>query len=204
MGSGIAEVASKAGINVVVREITDDLLKKGLGRIEKSLAKAVEKGKLDEPGKAAILGRIKGTTKLEDLADCDLISEAIIENIDEKLDLYMQLDRVVKKEAIFASNTSSLSITEMGAVTSRPGQFCGLHFFNPVPVMKLVEVVRTVATSDATYQTAMAFGEKVGKVVVSCKDRPGFVVNVLWCRICSMLSAPIRMASPPKKISIPV
>ena len=179
MGSGIAEVASKAGINVTVREITDDLLKKGLGRIEKSLAKAVEKGKLDEPGKTAILGQIKGTTKLEDLADCDLICEAIIENIDEKLDLYMQLDRIVKKEAIFASNTSSLSITEMGAVTSRPTQFCGLHFFNPVPVMKLVEVVRTVATSDATYQAAMAFGEKVGKVVVSCKDRPGFVVNVL-------------------------
>ena len=179
MGSGIAEVAAKAGVEVIVREITDDILKKGLGRIEKSLAKAVEKGKLDEASKAAILGRIKGTTKLEDLADCDLISEAIIENIDEKLDLYMQLDRVVKKEAIFASNTSSLSITEMGAVTNRPGQFCGLHFFNPVPVMKLVEVVRTVATSDATYRTAMAFGEKVGKVVVSCKDRPGFVVNVL-------------------------
>lgn len=179
MGSGIAEVTAKAGIQVVVREVTDDLLKKGLGRIEKSLSKAVEKGKLDEPGKQKVLDNIAGTIKLEDLRDCDLICEAIIENIEEKRKLYKELDACVKKEAIFASNTSSLSITEMGAVTSRSSQFCGLHFFNPVPVMKLVEVVKTLATSDSTYETAKAFAEKLGKVVVSCKDSPGFVVNRL-------------------------
>jgi 3-hydroxybutyryl-CoA dehydrogenase len=179
MGSGIAEVAAKAGVQVVVREVNDDFLKKGLGRIEKSLSKAVEKGKLDEPGKKKVLDNIAGTTKLEDLRDCDLICEAIIENIEEKRKLYKELDGYVKREAIFASNTSSLSITEMGAVTSRPSQFCGLHFFNPVPVMKLVEVVKTLATSESTYETAKAFAEKLGKVVVSCKDSPGFVVNRL-------------------------
>lgn len=179
MGSGIAEVTAKAGIPVVVREVTEDLLKKGLGRIEKSLSKAVEKGKLDEPGKKKVLDNITGTTKLDDLRDCDLICEAIIENIEEKRKLYKELDGCVKKEAIFASNTSSLSITEMGAVTSRPSQFCGLHFFNPVPVMKLVEVVKTLATSESAYETAKTFAEKLGKVVVSCKDSPGFVVNRL-------------------------
>lgn len=179
MGSGIAEVGSKAGMTVVVREINDDLLKKGLGRIDKSLSRAVQKGKLDEAGKKAVLDKITGTTKLEDIRDCDLICEAIIENIDEKIKLYGDLDAIVKKDAIFASNTSSLSITEMGATTGRPDKFCGLHFFNPVPVMKLVEVVRTVATSEETFETAKAFGEKLGKVVVSCKDTPGFVVNRL-------------------------
>ena len=179
MGSGIAEVASKAGMKVVIREVSDDFLKKGLGRIDKSLSRAVEKGKLDEAGKKAVLDNITGTTDIADLKDCDLICEAIIENIEDKLVLYKDLDKTVKKEAIFASNTSSLSITEMGAVTARADQFCGLHFFNPVPVMKLVEVVRTVATSDSTFAAAKAFGEKLGKVVVSCKDTPGFVVNRL-------------------------
>jgi 3-hydroxybutyryl-CoA dehydrogenase len=179
MGSGIAEVTSKAGMAVVVSEVNSDLLKKGMGRIEKSLSRAVEKGKLDEAGKKAVLGNISGTTKLEALKDCDIICEAIIENIDEKLKLFGELDKIVKREAIFASNTSSLSITEMGAATDRAEQFCGLHFFNPVPVMKLVEVVKTVATSQATLETAKAFGAKLGKVVVSCKDSPGFVVNRL-------------------------
>jgi len=179
MGSGIAEVASKAGMDVVVREVSDDFLKKGMGRIEKSLGRAVEKGKLDEAGKKDIQGRIKGTTDIKDLADCDIVCEAVIENLEEKIKLYKELDNIVKKEALFASNTSSLSITEMGAATNRADQFCGLHFFNPVPVMKLVEVVKTVATSDATYNTAKAFGEKLGKVVVSCGDSPGFVVNRL-------------------------
>ncbi|HBC47938.1 MAG TPA: 3-hydroxybutyryl-CoA dehydrogenase [candidate division Zixibacteria bacterium] len=179
MGAGIAEVAAKAGVEVIAREVNDELLKKGLGRIEKSLSKAVEKGKLDEVGKKAILGNIHGTTRLEDLADCDLICEAIIENIDEKQKVWRSLDGIVKKDAIFASNTSSLSITEMAAVTGRTEQFLGLHFFNPVPVMKLVEVVKTMATSDVTYQAARGFAEKLGKVVVTCKDRPGFVVNVL-------------------------
>jgi 3-hydroxybutyryl-CoA dehydrogenase len=179
MGSGIAEVASKAGIRVVVREINDDLLKKGLGRIDKSLSRAVEKGKLDRAGKEAVLGGITGTVKLEDFKDCDLVCEAIIEDIDEKIKLYRDLDAIVKTDAVFASNTSSLSITEMGAATGRPDKFCGLHFFNPVPVMKLVELIRTVATSEETFKTAKAFGEKLGKVIVSCKDTPGFVVNRL-------------------------
>ncbi len=179
MGSGIAEVASKAGFGVIACEVNDDLLKKGLGRVENSLSKAVEKGKLEASAKADILSRVNGTTKLDDLRDCDLVCEAIVENIDEKVKLYRELDRIVKKEAIFASNTSSISITEMGAATSRPAQFLGLHFFNPVPVMKLVEVIRTVATSDDTYGTAREFAEKVGKTVVTCKDRPGFIVNVL-------------------------
>ena len=179
MGSGIAEVSSKAGVDVVAMEVNDDFLKKGMGRIDKSLSRAVSKGKLDEAGKKAILDKIKPTTDPKDLADCDLIVEAIIENFDDKAKLYKTLDGILKKDAIFASNTSSLSITEMGAVTQRADQFCGLHFFNPVPVMKLVEVVRTIATSDATFDSAKAFGEKVGKVVVSCKDTPGFVVNRL-------------------------
>jgi 3-hydroxybutyryl-CoA dehydrogenase len=179
MGAGIVEVAAKAGVEVIAREVNEDLLKKGLSRIEKSLSKAVEKGKLEEAGKSAILAKIRGTTRLEDLADCDLVCEAIIENMDEKKKVWQALDGVVKKDAIFASNTSSLSITEMAAVTSRSTQFLGLHFFNPVPVMKLVEIVKTMATSDATYQSSKVFAEKLGKVVVTCKDRPGFVVNVL-------------------------
>jgi 3-hydroxybutyryl-CoA dehydrogenase len=179
MGAGIAEVAAKAGLAVVAREVNDELLKKGMGRIEGSLSRAVEKGKLEASAKQEILGRISGTTRLDDFKDCDIICEAIIENIDEKLKLYRELDKVARKDAIFASNTSSLSITEMGAGTTRPDKFCGLHFFNPVPVMKLVEVVRTVATSEATYEAAKAFAEKLGKTVVSCKDRPGFIVNAL-------------------------
>jgi len=179
MGSGIAEICSKAGLDVVAMEVNDDFLKKGMGRIDKSLSRAVDKGKLDEAGKKAVLDKIKATTQVKDMADCDLIIEAVIENLGEKIKLYKQLDGIVKKEAIFGSNTSSLSITEMGAATGRADKFCGLHFFNPVPVMKLVEVVKTVATSDATFETAKAFGQKVGKVVVSCKDSPGFVVNRL-------------------------
>jgi 3-hydroxybutyryl-CoA dehydrogenase len=179
MGSGIAEINSKAGLEVTICEVNDDFLKKGMGRIEKSLSRAVSKGKLDEAGKKAVLDNIKGTTSLNDLADCDIIIEAVIENLDEKIKLYKQLDSIVKKEAIFASNTSSLSITEIGASTNRPDMFCGLHFFNPVPVMKLVEVIRTVATSDSTLKTAKAFAGKLGKVVVSCSDSPGFVVNRL-------------------------
>ena len=179
MGSGIAEIASKAGLDVIIREVNDDFLKKGMGRIDKSLSRAVSKGKLDEAGKKAVLDKIKGTTSINDLADCDIIIEAIIENLGEKISLYKELDSIAKKDAIFASNTSSLSITEMGASTNRADKFCGLHFFNPVPVMKLVEVVKTVATSDAAFEAAKAFGEKLGKVVVSCSDSPGFVVNRL-------------------------
>ena len=179
MGSGVAEAVAKAGLEVIVLEVNDDLLAEGLKKINKSLSRAIEKGKLDEAGKKASLARIKVTTELNDLADCDVIIEAIIEKLDAKIELFRRLDMVVKKDAIFASNTSSLSITEMGASTNRPGKFCGLHFFNPVPVMKLIEVVRTLDTSEDTFLTLKSFGEKLGKVVVSCKDSPGFVVNRL-------------------------
>lgn len=179
MGTGIAEVSAKAGMDVVAFEVSPEILQKGMGRINKSLSRAVEKGKLEEAGKKAVLDKIQGASSLDELKDCDIICEAIVENFDAKVKLYQELDRIVKKGAIFGSNTSSLSITEMGTATSRADKFCGLHFFNPVAVMKLVEVIKTVATSDATFETARAFGEKVGKVVVSCKDTPGFVVNRL-------------------------
>jgi len=179
MGSGIAEVAARAGFSVTGREISNELVQKGLARINQSLSKAVEKGKLEETTKKEILGRIEGTTRITDLADCDLVIEAIVENIDEKTKLFKELDTYIQDDAIFASNTSSLSITEIGAVTKRGGKFCGLHFFNPVPVMKLVELVRTIDTSDDTLNAARAFAEKLGKAVVSCKDSPGFVVNRL-------------------------
>lgn len=179
MGSGIAEVIAKAGVDAIVCEINDDLLEKGMNRIEKSMARAVEKGKLDKAGKKEALDHITGTANLKDLGDCDLIIEAIVENHDEKVKLFKQLDDITEEKALFASNTSSLSITEIGASTKRPDKFCGMHFFNPVPVMKLVEIIKTLDTSDETYETARAFGEKLGKVVVSCKDSPGFVINRL-------------------------
>jgi len=179
MGGGIVETAASFGFQVVVREVSQALLDKGMSRIEKSLDRAVEKGKRTREQKEATLAQIHRTTQIKDFADCDLVMEAIIENIDEKRAFYTELDRVAKKEAIFASNTSSLSITEMAAVTGRRDRFCGLHFFNPVPVMKLVEVVRTIDTSDDTYREAMAFAKALGKTVVTAKDSPGFVVNLL-------------------------
>jgi 3-hydroxybutyryl-CoA dehydrogenase len=179
MGSGIAEISARAGYEILVREVDDQFLQKGLGRIDKSLSRAVEKGKATEEDKKKILGKLKGTTQLEELSDCDLLVEAITENIEEKAKLYRELDTLVKKEAIFASNTSSLSVTEMAAFTQRPDHFVGLHFFNPVPVMRLVEVVRAEVTSEETYESAKRFAESVGKTVVSCGDTPGFVVNRL-------------------------
>jgi 3-hydroxybutyryl-CoA dehydrogenase len=179
MGSGIVEVSARAGYDVVVREIDEALLKKGLGRIDKSLSRAVAKGKATEADKKKVQSKIRGTVELGDLSDCDLLIEGITENLEEKIELYRELDRLVKKEALFASNTSSLSITEMAASTERPDKFVGLHFFNPVPVMKLVEVVRAEVTSDETYEAARKFAESVGKTVVSCRDSPGFVVNRL-------------------------
>jgi 3-hydroxybutyryl-CoA dehydrogenase len=164
---------------VVVREVSDALLDKGMARIEKSLARAVEKGKRTLPQKEATLAQIQRTTQIKDFADCDLVIEAIIENLDVKREFYAELDRVAKPQAIFASNTSSLSITEMAAATGRRDRFCGLHFFNPVPVMKLVEVVRTIDTSEATYADVVAFAQALGKTVVTAKDSPGFVVNLL-------------------------
>jgi 3-hydroxybutyryl-CoA dehydrogenase len=179
MGSGIAQTAAQAGYETVVREVEQKFLDKGLAGIDKSLSKFVEKGKLQAADKDACMGRLKGTTSLEDLADCDIVIEAIIENADVKRETYAQLDRIVKKDAIFASNTSSLTITELSMATARPKQFVGLHFFNPVPLMKLVEVVRTILTSDDAFDTAFAFARSLGKDPVSCRDNSGFIVNRL-------------------------
>ncbi len=179
MGSGIAQVAAAAGYPVVATDEKDEFLKKGLSRIEGLLNKAIEKGKATEEDKKKTLGNITTTTDLGAFADCDLVIEAIVENLDAKIQIYETLDRVCKPTAIFASNTSSLSITDMAVVTSRRSQFVGMHFFNPVPVMKLVEVVRTIMTDDQTFNTAVAFAESVGKTVVRAKDTCGFVVNLL-------------------------
>lgn len=179
MGSGIAQVAAQAGYDVVVREVEQKFLDKGLGGISKSLAKFVEKGKMQQADMDACMGRLKGTTSLQDLADCDIVIEAIIENAQLKKETYAELDRIVKPEAIFASNTSSLTITELSMATARPKQFAGMHFFNPVPLMKLVEVVRTILTTDETFDTAFAFARSLGKEAVSCRDNSGFIVNRL-------------------------
>ncbi len=178
MGSGIAQVSATAGFDVIVLEAEQKFLDKGFAGIEKSLAKLAEKGTLKE-APDAVRARLKGTVKKEDLANCDLVIEAIIENVDEKRKMYAALDAIVKKEAIFASNTSSISITELMTATQRPERFVGLHFFNPVPLMKLVEVVRTVATSDDAFESAFAFAQKLGKVPVRTADKTGFIVNRL-------------------------
>lgn len=178
MGSGIAQVSATAGFSVTVLEAEQKFLDKGFAGIEKSLAKFAEKGNLKE-SPDAIRGRLKGTLKKEDLADCDIIVEAIIENLQEKRRTYAAIDTIVKKDAIFASNTSSISITEMMTATKRPERFVGLHFFNPVPLMKLVEVVRTIATANDVYETAYDFGKKLGKVPVRTSDKTGFIVNRL-------------------------
>jgi 3-hydroxybutyryl-CoA dehydrogenase len=179
MGSGIAQVAAQAGYDVVVREVEQKYLDKGLGGIQKSLGKFVEKGKMQQGDMDACVSRLKGTTSLDDLADCDIVIEAIIENAQLKKETYAELDRIVKKEAIFASNTSSLTITELSMATARPKQFVGLHFFNPVPLMKLVEVVRTILTTDETFDAAFAFAKSLGKEAVACQDNSGFIVNRL-------------------------
>ncbi len=179
MGSGIAEVAAKAGFTTVVREVSEDLAAKGVARIQASLSKAVEKGKLSASDRDAAAGRLSATTRLEDLADCDILVEAIVENLDLKKETYRQLDRLCKPETIFCSNTSSLTITEMSAVTRRADRFAGLHFFNPVPVMKLVEVVRTIATSPETEEKVLAFARALGKEPIRAHDNSGFVVNRL-------------------------
>jgi 3-hydroxybutyryl-CoA dehydrogenase len=178
MGSGIAQVAATAGFDVTVLEVEPKFLDRGFAAIEKSLAKFAEKGTIKETPQA-IRGRLKGTTKKEDLADCDIIIEAIIENVEEKKKMYSSIDGIVKKDAIFASNTSSISITELLTSTKRPERFVGLHFFNPVPLMKLVEVVRTIATAADVYQTAYEFAKKLGKVPVRTSDKTGFIVNRL-------------------------
>ncbi len=179
MGSGIAEVAAKSGYETVVREVSDELGRKGISRIEVSLAKAVEKNKLAPPERDAARGRLSTTTDLADLAGCDILIEAIIENLELKKETYRELDRLCKPETIFCSNTSSLTITEMSAATSRADRFAGLHFFNPVPVMKLVEVVRTIATSEETFEAVFEFARSLGKDPIRARDNSGFVVNRL-------------------------
>ena len=179
MGRGIAQVSAASGYETVVREVNEDLLEAGLGAIRKQLDRAVEKGKMEAGDRDATLGRLAGTVTLDEMADCDVIVEAIVEDIEVKKDLYGALDRQCPEHTIFASNTSSLTVTEMAASTSRPDRFVGLHFFNPVPVMKLVEVVRTGATSDRTFDRAFAFARSLGKVPIACRDNSGFVVNRL-------------------------
>lgn len=179
MGSGIVEVCARAGYDVVVREVDQELLKRGLGRLEGSMRKAVERGKLPAPEMEAARRRVKGTTALTDLGDADLVIEAVIEKMEMKKEVFRELDRLCPPRTVIASNTSSLSITEIASVTKRPGQVLGMHFFNPVPVMKLVELIRGLETSDATMTLGRAFAESVGKTVVVCKDSPGFIVNLL-------------------------
>ncbi len=179
MGSGIAEVAARAGYETVVREVSEELARKGVQRIESSLEKGVEKGKLKPEERGATRARLRATTKIEDLAACDIVIEAIVENLDVKKETFRELDRLCKPETIFCSNTSSLTITEMSAVTKRPERFAGLHFFNPVPVMKLVEVVRTIATSDETEAAVLQFARSLGKEPIRAQDNSGFIVNRL-------------------------
>jgi len=179
MGSGIAEVCARSGYHVVVREINADFLQKGLQRIKGSMSKAVEKGKLSQDEMSEAWGRVTGTVALEDLKQSDLVIEAVTENMGEKKSIFSVLDKLCAARAILASNTSSLCITEMAAVTKRPDRVLGLHFFSPVPVMPLLEIVRTILTSEETLQAAQAFGAALGKTTIVAKDTPGFIVNLL-------------------------
>jgi len=179
MGSGIAQVSAQAGFQTVVREVSTELLEKGLKGIDKNLGRLVEKGTIIEAAKNEIRGRLKGVTSLDELKDCDLVVEAIIEQLPAKRDLFSALDALCPAHTIFASNTSSLTITEIAAATKRPQRFVGLHFFNPVPVMKLVEVVKTIATDPAVYEEMVNFGAKLGKTPVRAQDSGGFIVNRL-------------------------
>ena len=183
MGSGIAQVSATAGFDVTVLEVEQKFLEKGFVGIEKSLTKFAErgvgKGGITAQQKDAIRARLRGTINKADLAECDLVIEAIIENADEKKKMYASLDGIVKQDAILASNTSSISVTELLTAVKRPERFIGLHFFNPVPLMKLVEVVRTIATADDVYEAACEFGKKLGKVPIRTSDKTGFIVNRL-------------------------
>jgi 3-hydroxybutyryl-CoA dehydrogenase len=179
MGSGIAQTAAAAGFTTIVREVSDSLLEKGKGRITGSLNKLVEKGKLDTGARDATLGRLRFTTKVADLKDCDIVVEAVVEDLEMKRAIWKELDALCPARTIFATNTSSLTVIEQATATGRTDKFVGLHFFNPVPLMKLVEVVRTVTTSDETFARAFAFGAKLGKEPIAAKDNSGFVVNLL-------------------------
>jgi 3-hydroxybutyryl-CoA dehydrogenase len=179
MGHGIAQVAAQAGYQVVAREVDDERLKKGIGKIEKQLGRAVEKGKLEQSAADEIRGRIQTTTGFDGFEDCDLVIEAITENLESKLELWRELDGLVKDGAVFATNTSSLSVIDQAASTGRANRFIGLHFFNPAQVMPLLEVVQTVTTDEESLAAGFAFGEKCGKLTVHAKDKTGFIVNRL-------------------------
>ena len=179
MGGGIAEVAAKSGFDVTACEVTDEFLEKGEARIRKSMERAVQKEKLTAEDRDAALQRLSFTTDVSDLQDCDIVIEAIVEELEAKNALFGELDGLCGSGTIFASNTSSLTITDLAAATSRADRFVGMHFFNPVPVMKLVEVVRTIATSDETFDRAFAFSRALGKAPVAAKDNSGFIVNLL-------------------------
>jgi len=180
MGSGIAQLCAQSGYQVVVSEINDELLSKGLASIDKTLARSVEKGRISQQDKDAVLGRIKGTTNTKDFSDCDLVIEAAIENLELKKKIFAELDGICPKHAILATNTSCLSIIDMAVVTKRPDKVLGLHFFNPAPVMKLLEMVRTIVTSDEVVEVSQKFGQSLGKTTVIAQDAPGFIVNRLW------------------------
>jgi 3-hydroxybutyryl-CoA dehydrogenase len=179
MGHGIAQISAEAGYDVVLREVDDAALQKGIGKIEKQLARAVEKGKATQEDADAVRGRIQGTTDYGDLADCDLVVEAITENLQLKLEMWQEVDAIVKPEAFLATNTSSLAVIDQAASTTRPDRFLGLHFFNPAQVMKLLEVVRCVTTSEEAAQAGVEYGQRLGKLTVLTKDKAGFIVNRL-------------------------
>jgi 3-hydroxybutyryl-CoA dehydrogenase len=179
MGHGIAQVAAQAGYDVVVRELDQGKLDKGIGRIEKQLGRAVEKGKLEQSEADSVRARIEGTLDYGDFSECDLVIEAITEDLGLKLEMWRELDGIVKEDAVLATNTSSLPVIDQAAVTKRPDRFLGLHYFNPAQVMKLVEVVRAVTTSDEAFQAGVEFTESIGKLGVPTKDKAGFIVNRL-------------------------
>ncbi|MBA3364465.1 MAG: 3-hydroxybutyryl-CoA dehydrogenase [Actinobacteria bacterium] len=177
MGAGIAQLCVQAGLETVGREVTTELTQRGRSTIDHYLSRGVEKGRLTDDEKEAMLARLTLTTDVSDLRDCDLVIEAIVEELDAKRDLFAELDRTVRVEAILATNTSALSVTEIAAATDRPERVVGMHFFNPAPVLALVEVVRTARTDDAVFEAAFAFAERLGKRPIACNDTPGFVVN---------------------------
>jgi len=179
MGGGIAQVCAQAGYRVIVSEVNEELLNKGLAKIDSVLTKAVEKEKITPQDKEAALSLLKGTTSLKDFSKCDLVIEAAVENLELKKEIFAELDSICPKHAILATNTSCLSIIDMAMATKRPGQVLGLHFFNPPPIMKLLEIVRTVATSEETLEIGRSFGQSLGKTTIIAPDSPGFIVNRL-------------------------
>jgi 3-hydroxybutyryl-CoA dehydrogenase len=190
MGGGIAQTCAQAGYETIVREVNQELLDKGLARIHSAWDSLVSKGKMSQGQADENRARLRGTVNLEDFADCDLVIESVIEQMEEKLRLFPTLDRILRPEALILSNTSSLNITQMGAVTKRPDKVCGLHFFNPVPAMKLVEIVKTILTSEETIDTVSQFAVSLGKTAVIAKDTAGFIVNFL---LIPYLLAAVRM-----------